>query len=820
MTAPIFISYSSRDQEVAQTICSALEKRRIDCWIASRDIRPGENFQEAIVKTIRTAKVMVLVFSDNANNSDEIKKELALASQNKLVIIPAKVEDVVPNPAFAYEFATRQWINLYEEWDRRIEQLGERISDIVSSIDAPRKSDATPHAEPGTGTQQRAKVSAAYNIPVLVPEHFLGREDSLTAIEQALGRCEGRVAIAVLHGLRGVGKTMLAAAYAERHRSAYRATWWIGAHTDATMHADLVALGVRLKWIAGDDEEQAALAAVMERLRDDGKDILLIYDNAPGAAALRKTLPRSGVSHVLVTSNERSWRSLGEPVEIRLSPWPVSIGADYLVARTGRMEDRAAAEALSDALGGLPLAHEQAGAYCEDLDIGLADYHRRFDAAAVSLLDETSYAPADYHPEHAAENRDRLTVAGTFRLAIEEAAKRRPAAEALIVHAALLAPEPIPLFLFSEAAERLAEPLRSALVGSNDELDRLVAALRGFALVDRESIVDERDPTVTTDCIRLHRLVRQVAAARRDDEGRADVRCALLRSLVAVYPEEQQAFSDPKAWLRARRLDAIVSELVGGDAAIPKGAEVEAAELLNRIAEYRSGALAGYPEAARLHGRALALREQALGPDHPETASSLINLGRILHHQGDFAGAAAHFSRALAINEKVLGPEHSETANSLDYLGRSLRYQGDLAGAKPLMERALAIREKLFGTEHFAVAASLNSLALLLKEQGDLDGARRLFEQTLSVDEKISGPEHPETTVTLVNLASLLRRQGDLDGARPLFERALAIRDKVFGPGHAATRECLDDLIALLRDQGDLAGAQQLCERSLHGGLP
>jgi hypothetical protein len=68
------------------------------------------------------------------------------------------------------------------------------------------------------------KVVAVSNIPIRVPTHFLGRDDALAAIETALGRYEGRVAITALHGLRGVGKTTLAAAHAERHRGDYRAT--------------------------------------------------------------------------------------------------------------------------------------------------------------------------------------------------------------------------------------------------------------------------------------------------------------------------------------------------------------------------------------------------------------------------------------------------------------------------------------------------------------------------------------------------------------------------------------------------------------------
>jgi hypothetical protein len=89
------------------------------------------------------------------------------------------------------------------------------------------------------------------------------------ARQTALKRYEGRVAITALHGLRGVGKTTLAAAYAELHRGDYRATWWIRAQTEPTMRADLVALGVRLGWTASDDKEELALTAVIERLRHE-----------------------------------------------------------------------------------------------------------------------------------------------------------------------------------------------------------------------------------------------------------------------------------------------------------------------------------------------------------------------------------------------------------------------------------------------------------------------------------------------------------------------------------------------------------------------
>ena len=194
------------------------------------------------------------------------------------------------------------------------------------------------------------------------------------------------------------------------------------AQTSDTLRADLIALGVRLGWVAADEKEGPALDKVRERLRHEGEGLLLLYDNAIDAVSLKPYLPVGGAARVLLTSNAHAWRGIAEPVEIRV--WSKEVGADYLIARTGRAGERAVAEALSEALGGLPLAHEQASAYCERLELSLARYRERFEASPTRLLDADKDAPAQYY--------DRLTVAKTFSLAIDEAAKMHPAAERLI----------------------------------------------------------------------------------------------------------------------------------------------------------------------------------------------------------------------------------------------------------------------------------------------------------------------------------------------------------------------------------------------------
>lgn len=157
MGGAVFISYASKDRGFATTICDALEHRGIGCWIATRDIGPGENFQSAVFDAIRSAKVMVLVFSTNAHNSDEVKKEIVLAGQCRLNVIPVRVEDVTPEGAFAYELATRQWVDLFDDWERSIQRLVEQIVKVIGQ-----QSGATPFtSEPREAAEEPATPASA-----------------------------------------------------------------------------------------------------------------------------------------------------------------------------------------------------------------------------------------------------------------------------------------------------------------------------------------------------------------------------------------------------------------------------------------------------------------------------------------------------------------------------------------------------------------------------------------------------------------------------------------------------------------------------------
>ena len=127
----VFISYSSLDEKRARDLVDALEKRSIACWLAKRDIKLGENFADKIPEVISKAPAFVLVYSNNADSSDEVKKELQLARKRKKPIFPIRLENVNPTEAFEYELVTVQWVDAFDGWEAGVDKLAKAINDVI-----------------------------------------------------------------------------------------------------------------------------------------------------------------------------------------------------------------------------------------------------------------------------------------------------------------------------------------------------------------------------------------------------------------------------------------------------------------------------------------------------------------------------------------------------------------------------------------------------------------------------------------------------------------------------------------------------------------
>jgi hypothetical protein len=133
MAHDVFISHSSKDKQIADAVCAALEARGIRCWVAPRDILPGKNWGASIIEAIKGARVMVLVFSGYANESPQILVEVERAVNKGVVIISMRIEDVLPTESLELFLSARHWLDAFTPpLERHLEYLANTINQILA----------------------------------------------------------------------------------------------------------------------------------------------------------------------------------------------------------------------------------------------------------------------------------------------------------------------------------------------------------------------------------------------------------------------------------------------------------------------------------------------------------------------------------------------------------------------------------------------------------------------------------------------------------------------------------------------------------------
>ncbi len=224
-----------------------------------------------------------------------------------------------------------------------------------------------------------------------------------------------------------------------------------------------------------------------------------------------------------------------------------------------------------------------------------------------------------------------------------------------------------------------------------------------------------------------------------------------------------------------------------------------------------------YAEAEPLLKRALAGFERASGKDALATLSVVSSLGSLYQSQGRYAEAETFIKRALDGHERTRGPDAPQTLASAENLGSLYRIQGRYAEAEPLYKRALVGFERVLGPERPDTLGGVENLAQLYSAQGRHGEAEPLLKRALEADERLSGPDNPKTLRSLVALADAYEAQGKHSEAEPLLTRAVEASERVLGSDHPDTLARVNSLASIARAQGHNNEAETLYKRALAG---
>jgi TolB-like protein len=108
----VFVSYASQDAAVANSIVENLESQGLKCWMAPRDVKPGAQYADAIVRAINDANAVVLVMSASAVDSAHVAREVERAASKRKPIIPLRIDTAALNPELEYYLSNSQWIDV------------------------------------------------------------------------------------------------------------------------------------------------------------------------------------------------------------------------------------------------------------------------------------------------------------------------------------------------------------------------------------------------------------------------------------------------------------------------------------------------------------------------------------------------------------------------------------------------------------------------------------------------------------------------------------------------------------------------------------
>jgi tetratricopeptide (TPR) repeat protein len=681
------------------------------------------------------------------------------------------------------------------------------------------------------------------------PPAFQERESLHRAITSA-----GNLAvISTLAGARGIGKSQLAAAYA---RECIDAGWklvaWIGAERSDQVLAGLDQLAKAMNLREDGDDSEAAAAKVRQWLEKPGDEkSLVVFDNATDPDFLTRWLPSAGSARILITSNRRSFDSLGTLIDVDV--FTSAEAHAYLMERTS-LQDAAGAAALGEEVGRLPLALAQASGVIRAQRLSYADFLDRLQK--VSLDKYLKRQPGDDYPRGAAE---------TVILALQQAERDGKLARSLLLALSVLSPDGVSReLLYAAGAEGafnfLPWQTRSGVRVTPPKIDAALEKLAEASLVtysiDGEAVImhrftqrvsrerASREPQLDLILLKVSQMIDRQRAADEPSWKRREEIDDLINQISSIWDNAQIRFtSDTKSILIFRRrfrsqfeklLVSLriwsVRELIdmgNPRRAVQLGMSVasDCGRVLGpdhpgtfasrdnlAVAYVRAGR---HDEAIGLHRQVVADRARVLGPDHPTTLASRNSLALAYHDAGRHDEAIGLHRQIVADRERVLGPDHPDTLSSRNNLATAYHHAGRHDEAIGLHRQVVADQERVLGPDHPTTLASRNNLAHAYHHAGRHDEAIELQRQVIADEERVLGLDHPTILASRNNLAGAYSEAGRHVQAIDLYRQAIADQERVLGPDHPTTLTSRNNLAGAYTDAGRLDKAIDLFRQTI-----
>ena len=530
---------------------------------------------------------------------------------------------------------------------------------------------------------------------------FVKREEQDKLFEAVLTCAEPRT---VLTGMRGSGKTQLAAAVAATcEEEGWPMVAWINAASRKELIADLYELALRIGIDAPKDiPPETIIRRFLDQLRSaDAADRLFVFDNVENLDDLRDLTPEGdGVRALITTTSHLDWNSLGwSPLAVGVFEREQSIA--LLCQRTGDAH-RDAADQIAEALGDLPVAVTQAAATAKWGHYSLSEYFIRL--STHSLESSISRLEGDDYPEAVS-----VALFMAYEQALEQINSKYPWQERIAISLldtlSLLAASGVPTHWLLEL---------------DDDSDAVRDTL---SFLKKSSILQE---SINGDKTLIHRLQGQVyRETYLSEQGIFNKACTYATTILDKIDIGQLANFEQQRQ-ETRNLVEQIGAITSQDHSRPLFSDPDFVALL--ATTIRNAADLGMPQLALTLTDSVTRAGDTLGPDHPSTLISRSNLANAYQDAGRLNDAITLFEQNLKDFENLLGPHHPHTLTARNNLAIAYHNASRLDEAIPLFEQTLEDRTRILGRRHPDALLSRDNLAGTYRAAGRFEDADKLFE--------------------------------------------------------------------------------------------
>ena len=529
---------------------------------------------------------------------------------------------------------------------------------------------------------------------------FVKREGQDELFDAIFTHAEPRT---VLTGMRGSGKTQLAAAIAAKcEDEGWPMVAWINAASRTELVADLYELALRIGIDAPKDvPPETIIRRFLDQLRSsDAANCLFVFDNVENLDDLKDLTPKgSGVRVIITTTRHLDWDSLGWlPLTVGVFDREQSI--TLLCERTGDAH-RDAADQIADALGDLPVAVAQAAATAKSGRYSLSNYLERLSNHPLEV--SISRLEGDDYPDAVG-----VALFMAYEQALEQFRTKHPQQERIVTSLldilSLLAASGVPTHW---------------LLALDDDSD---AVRDSLSFLKRSSVLQE---STDGDKTIIHRLQGQVyRETYLSEQGKFNKACTYATTILDKIDIGQLANFEQQRQ-ETRNLVEQIGAVTSQDHSRPLFSDPDFVALL--ATTIRNAADLGMPQLALTLTDSVTRAGDTLGPDHPSTLTSRNNLAYAYQAAGRLDEAIALYEQTLEDRTRILGPHHPDTLTSRNNLAYTYQAAGRLDEAIPLYEQTLDDRTHILGPEHPHTLTSRDNLAGAYRAAGRFDDADSLF---------------------------------------------------------------------------------------------